>query len=904
VGLGRRAAVKGKRDPKTLHEMSTVRDTTGAEDESSVNEASGTSGVDANTSCNNTTSQQQSTQQPPQQIPAFLAGALQSLASGGQMFPTVDQNSVLMTNAAAAIAAVMSSMNQSTGVGGAPGVGVSPALLAALRSNGLVAPPPNNAAAAAQVASLLSAVSNGGAPLAGLTLPGSTGSLPANIQGQLQQLLNQVETNKLSTPSPSQPATRSHPSSALSIGPTMNSTPIAGMQGWSLKQLGESPSKPCRTKKLPNGQTYIAFHYVEQHVELLQRLQQPVPQTVALLLAEAQRKEKKKTAKRAANRKSASTSRARKKALVEEITRANARLKRQAMILALLPDLVIATTMEGEISFCSAQVERILGHSPDDLVGVNFQRILIPPSREVLQKLFSRIVQPTTSLTTRAPQGSRRGAKRRHDQKEGGDKSSRKDGDNSKEMDDGPGRESSSGDGNSGNSGTTSAAAIISEQSFPLAIVEVDSKQGPSTTNTKNSRLAANENSDNSTSNNSGGGSNDTSRGSKEHVSSLSNATGMSPTDSPDEDEGAGQADSKGSKRPKKGKRTDKSDDSSLSSEAKKASDNLDRNVRRHNQRMLDGSQKAQSDHGPKDDVTGESVTANNASARLSSLKHIPSPAPKKNDENDQSSSDDSLLAGVEEKKKVENQSDDSGYRESNDSREEESSSGSDSSNTKSESRRTQKSYKICTASNILPRCSSCCTERHKPLAPTARLCLIRADLSTIWCEVTSAMRQRNEEVDQLEIQLLGGSVDSDPPTKKEPPVQEFLLCLRPMRDGKKADKSMRIVSKLGSSETSGIPNVSTSGNDSSNTSKGKLDSEKASEDADSKNKSSASDEKEALKWSAKKRPVDSQGELMKESPSGKLKRTKLSTSGDDGPDDNHIEETAVIESLMLMNQK
>jgi PAS domain-containing protein len=438
---------------------------------------------------------------------------------------------------------------------------------------------------------------------------------------------------------------------------------------------------------------------LEQHVALLQRLQQPVPQTVALLLTEAQRKEKKKTAKRAANRKSASTSRARKKALVEEITRANARLKRQAMILSLLPDLVIATTMEGEISFCSAQVERILGHNPDDLVGIKFDRILTPSSREILQKLFSRLAHPNKTISTRAPQGSRRGAKRRHEQKEGGDTSSRKDGGDSKGTD-APGRESSSGDGDSGNSGTTSGAAIISEQSFPLAIVEVESKQGPKTASTKNSRLTGNENSDNSTSNNSG--SNNTSNGSKQHVSSLSNATGMSPTDSPDEDEGAGQADSTASKRAKtckKGKRTGKSDDSSLSSEAKKASDNLDRNVRRHNQRMLDGSQKSQSDHGPKDDVIGESVTANNASARLSSLKHIPSPAPKKNDENDQSSSDDSLLAGVEEGKKVENQSDDSGYRESNDSREEESSSGSDSSNAKK-----SMSYRPRQKACILPR--------------------------------------------------------------------------------------------------------------------------------------------------------------------------------------------------------
>jgi hypothetical protein len=140
----------------------------------------------------------------------------------------------------------------------------------------------------------------------------------------------------------------------------------------------------------------------------------------------------------------------------------------------------------------------------------------------------------------------------------------------------------------------------------------------------------------------------------------------------------------KASKRP----RSD--DSSSLSSEAKnlRANDNLDRNVRWHNQRMLEGCKKNKFGDGPKDDVTGASVTANNASARLSSLKHVPERSQEKKSETvardestgDQSSSDDSLLAGVEEKKKGESASDDSGYRESNDSREETSSSGSDTS--------------------------------------------------------------------------------------------------------------------------------------------------------------------------------------------------------------------------------
>jgi len=219
------------------------------DDESSVNETIRIPAVDLNTSGSATTSQ--SKQQSQQPLQPYLANALQSLSGGGQMFPTVDQNSVLMTNAAAAIAAVaasaMNSMNQGSTVGGAAGVGVSPALLAALRNSGLVAP---TNGAPSQVASLLSAVSNGGASLAGLSLPGSTGSLSPNLHGQLQQLLNQVETNKLSTSPPPPPVSHVHSSSSLSIGPSIGSAPIAGMQGWGLKQLGKFPQSISRMSPL------------------------------------------------------------------------------------------------------------------------------------------------------------------------------------------------------------------------------------------------------------------------------------------------------------------------------------------------------------------------------------------------------------------------------------------------------------------------------------------------------------------------------------------------------------------------------------------------------------------------------------------------------------------------------
>lgn len=553
-------------------------------------------------------------------MPHYTASALQAL-QGNQHLSILDPNVMMMTNAAATIAAVAATAVQQINHGttsplpatsaGAPASSITPGLISALRSGGAANPKPS---ISPQVAALLAAV---GAAHPSLQLQGSTPSISGHLR------LNSTD------PSALHPAT-----SATTLSPASTSPPtISGMQ----------------TRLFAN-------FCPEKHVSLLQQLNQPVPQSVALLLADAQRKEKKKTAKRAANRKSASTSRARKKALVEEMTRTNARLKRQALILALLPDLVIATTLEGEITI-SGKPER------------------------------SRQSQP--------PQG--RGTKRRHsDQKDNGNAAEIKNNENS-----GKGNSNKSGRGSSrasgGNSGETSGAAVVSEQSFPPSVVNVESKRSASSNGKGDTSEAAannvNVNSDNSTSNNSGSGS-------KQQVSSLSNATGLSrsPTESQSEDDGAQGAShdtSQGSKDKDnaKGKQHSSSDDSSLSSDAKnmsKANDNLDRNVRWHNQRMMEDNQKAKSDDGPKDDVTGASVTANNASARLSSLQHVPEVSTKKeekapgryeNNGDQSSSSDDSLLAGVEEKKKVENASDDSGYRESNDSREESSCSGSDSSN-------------------------------------------------------------------------------------------------------------------------------------------------------------------------------------------------------------------------------
>jgi len=244
----------------------------------------------------------------------------------------------------------------------------------------------------------------------------------------------------------------------------------------------------------------------DQHITLLQQMNQPVPHSVAILRAEAERKMKKKNDKRVANRKSASNSRARKKALVEEMTKTNARLKKQAMILALLPDLVMTTTTDGEITFCSAQAERILQYKTDDLVGAKLYNLLVPSSRHALKSLIEELVHPGKAKAARASVAAknRRGGNRKiANQKDQGDSNgARKNAEkNTNGISNGSARDSSRTGGNS--TDDTSGAAIVSEQSFPLSVVEVESKQ-QSQQQSRRAGAGSNENLDSSTSNSAG----------------------------------------------------------------------------------------------------------------------------------------------------------------------------------------------------------------------------------------------------------------------------------------------------------------------------------------------------------------------------------------------------------------
>merc|ERR1719162_2249357 len=172
----------------------------------------------------------------------------------------------------------------------------------------------------------------------------------------------------------------------------------------------------------------------------------------------------------------------------------------------------------------------------------------------------------------------------------------------------------------------------------------------------------------------------------------------------------------------------DESSTSTVAKQLNQANEALDSNVRRHNAMLSTKENSRVNKLAHKDDVTGAFVTANNAGARLSSLQV--NTALDLHNDTSSSTSSDSLLAGVEDKRikaRADRRtpgaggdtSDDSGYRESGESdplREDSETSTSETSNAGS-------------------------TARPRPLAPTCNITLIRDDLTTILCEVTSSIR-------------------------------------------------------------------------------------------------------------------------------------------------------------------
>lgn len=473
----------------------------------------------------------------------------------------------------------------------------------------------------------------------------------------------------------------------------------------------------------------------------------------------------------------------------------------------------------------------MLRHKVGDLVGANLNDLLTPSSRKALHDLSNQMVAAELAALENIPAPAVAPAGQAQ---------------------------------NESVYGSSNGAAVVSDQSFPpLSVVKVKSQksvtEGSSDLSTSNNELK------HATS---GKNSNITSQSTNSSVGNEAPAT-------------------------KRNVKQSSSDDSlSSSSENKnllKANENLDRNVRWHNEK----SKASKPDSCHKDDVTGEAVTANNAGARLSSLQHRPETLQKNLESlevNSDGSSADSAMEGIDGKKKAEGKnsngssSDESGYRESREDTE--SSDGDELSTGNGTSR--MPPMNLC-QSSCIAHFLVCRTGRPKPLAPTCTICLIREDLTTIWCEVTSSIRTRSLKEESIDIMPSDNkeSKSSNPSYSEEADdnskddVKELLLCLRPIRDGdEKVDATLRFRPVKNEDDIAM---------------------------ADGCN-GSISEEFEPRKGPVKKRPV------QKHESSTSTNTTKLSSLSESNESEPLLKksrvgseddpEKSVVESLMLMGQK
>lgn len=488
------------------------------------------------------------------------------------------------------------------------------------------------------------------------------------------------------------------------------------------------------------------------------------------------RKEEKRQAKRLANRKSASTSRARKKALIEEMTKDNARLRRQALILSFLPDPVVTISTDGIITFCSMQVERVLKHDITGLIGANIEDIIVPSSRDSMRRLIRDLIIAEQRATSSSVEDTESGGTNRA---------------MSHEI-----------SGHSSERGHPPLLEVKVEGQEEVAKAE-DASDSSDDPDSKNGQ-GANKSSD---------------------MSSLTHKNSSFGPDSGEDPPPPKKVkiSEANVKRP-----TNESDDSTTS--AKKAGLNLSKNVEMCKLNKDKGAEQVRNEH--KDDVMGAYVTANNADAKLSSLmhhpnnksspekksgveekgpsirrKHVLGPTKDKGKQEEQSaSSADSSSRSENGKKRRGNSSEDSGYRESNESPEEGSSSSFSGESSESEE---------VSSSRKKKRKRS----RARPIAPACKVRLIREDLSTIWCELTSSIRTKPiitpEESTASNSNSKGGkngesngsgnnieaSAESAASSESQEEEKELLLCFRPIREGEMVGEELRFCPKVSESE-------------------------------------------------------------------------------------------------------
>jgi hypothetical protein len=394
-------------------------------------------------------------------------------------------------------------------------------------------------------------------------------------------------------------------------------------------------------------------------------------------------------------------------------------------------------------------LERVFKHKVDELVGANIEDLMIPKSRGVIKKLFRDMLA--------AEQEAFKLSENCDDAK--------------KSAGGGISRDS---DGHPfGNS------EHASESAFPLLEVKVNSTQ----VDTGEDVSDSDENRRHSPNGKKSSQAASTEISSLTHKDSSFNSNEGDDATPPE----------KKAKVDTNHKKTNSSE-SDESSDQRNANANLSKNVEAC---QLNKHKNVEVRFSHKDDVMGAYVTANNADAKLSSLmhepllktKHVrgPQTAAKLQEEQSASTLDSTLSKTSSDKAqaKKSNSSEDSGYREGGESPEDSNSSSS------------------CGSIEI----ASITRKRARPMAPSRNVCLIRSDLSTIWCEMTVSVRTTIPRHDDADVGSVSkeGSVQEPEETEKE-----ILLCFRPIQEGDKVSSDLRFkrVKQSDGSGSGSNPNV------------------------------------------------------------------------------------------------
>lgn len=111
-----------------------------------------------------------------------------------------------------------------------------------------------------------------------------------------------------------------------------------------------------------------------------------------MTIATARRKQEQRISRKIANRKSASDSRARKRAQLDAMAQENSILLRDSFILAFIPDPVITISTTGEITFCSKQMERVSKRKANEIIGRNIEDFITADTKKELRRMIQDVI--------------------------------------------------------------------------------------------------------------------------------------------------------------------------------------------------------------------------------------------------------------------------------------------------------------------------------------------------------------------------------------------------------------------------------------------------------------------------------------------------------------------------------